>query len=460
MKVYIVKRVFRKGMLKVKKKIIAAVCVMSLLTMVSVPAGYAHATELNWSKVIYPGIYIEGIDVGGKKLEEAESLVKEKYETAALLKKIEIIANNKTYKIDFSKLQGKYNIHEVAAAAYSYGKEENIINRYRLIKSPEKKEFKLTLNYNSKHIDEVLDEMEKEVNQKALPAKITVVNDQIKIIPEVDGVSLLKDKLREAIISQIEGELTREAIKLEAPIEIIKPELTAEKLSSINNRVSSFSTAFATSTVNRINNIQLATKAISGTILMPGEIFSFNRTVGERTQARGYKEAGVIVGDKIESGIGGGICQVSSTLYNAMLRTNLPSVERRNHSLPLAYIGKGLDATVNWGNIDYKFKNTLAYPVYIEGHVENKRVYFNVYSSQELAKRTYKMVTEVIDVIEPKIKYIDNPDMNSGEEEVIKKPSTGYKVKVYRKTYENGKLINTEVVSSDTYRAVNGEIMR
>lgn len=447
-------------MIKLKKKTIIIASIMALLTMTSVPVGYAHATEESWSRVIYPGVYIEDIDLGGKTLQEAESLLSAKFQIPVIKKKINITANGRTYTIDFSELEAKYNIEKVAEAAFNYGKQENIINKYRLIKSPEKKEYKLAFSYDSKVIDEVLDKIEQEVKKEPSSAKISIIAGNIKITPEVKGSYLQKDKLREAIISNIDGEPVSETVNLEAPIEIVRPEITTEKLSAINNKVSSFSTAFATSTANRINNIELATKAINGTLLMPGETFSFNETVGERTKARGYKEAGVIIGDKIESGIGGGICQVSSTLYNAMLRAEVPSVERRNHSLPLAYIGKGLDATVDWGHIDYKFKNTLEYPVYIEGYVENKKVYFNVYSNVKLTEKTYEMVTEITDVIEPKVKYIDNPTMNKGEEKVIKKASAGYKVKAYRKTFANGKLIKTELISTDTYRAVNGEIMR
>lgn len=447
-------------MRKLKKKTIVFSSILVLVTMVSVPAGYAKATEKNWSGVIYPGVYIEDIDVSGKKLQEAESVVREKYEAPTLSKKINIKADNKTYTVDFNKLQISYNIEKTVDAAFSYGKNESFISRYKLIKSPERKEFKLQLTYNDKFIDELLDKIEKDVKREAVPAKISVKDGQMKITPEADGRTLKKDKLKEAIINVIEGKSASTAVDIDAPVEIVKPQITADRLSAINTKVSSFSTSFKTSIANRINNIELAAKSINGTLLMPGETFSFNETVGERTRARGYKEAGVIIGDKIESGLGGGICQVSSTLYNAVLRANLNSIERRNHSLPLGYVDKGLDATVDWGNIDYKFKNTLDYPIYIEGYVENKNVYFNVYSNSKLVGKTYEMVSEVTDILEPRIKYIDNPNMNKGEEKIIKKASSGYKVKVYRKSYENGKLLKTELISSDTYNAVSGEIMR
>jgi vancomycin resistance protein YoaR len=443
-----------------KKNVIITTAIIIALGITSIPVGYARATEQNWSNVVYPGVYIEDIDISGKQLLEVEQLIKEKYEKPVLSKRIEIETNGKTYVLDYEKLEAGFNIPEVTRAAFSYGKEENIIKRYKLIKAAEKKEFKLTFTYNTKPIDEIIESIEKDTSKAAVDAKISITNGNIKITPETNGAKLEKDKLKQAIIAQISDDAWEESIKINAPVEAVLPEITSDKLSNINSKISSFSTNFATSTANRINNIDLSTKAINGTLLMPGEIFSFNETVGERTKARGYKEAGVIIDNQIESGLGGGICQVSSTLYNALLKSSLKATQRTNHSLPLGYIGKGLDATVDWGNIDLKLKNTLNIPIYIEGYIENKNVCFNVYSSKDLTKKSYEMVTEIIDTIQPTIKYIDDPKRNEGETEVVKKASTGYKVKTYRKTFENGKLISTELISSDSYKVVNGEIIR
>jgi vancomycin resistance protein YoaR len=441
-----------------KKNVIMITAILVALGTTSIPVGYVSATGQNWSNVVYPGVYIEDIDVSGKELSQVEKLIEEKYEKPALSRKIEIQANDRTYVLDYGKLQVSYNASEVAKAAFSYGKEGNIIQKFRIIRAAEKKEFKLKFAYNPNPIDELIEEIEKDTNKAAVNASVTINKGDIKINPEVNGAKIEKDKLKQAIVGLLEGDASSESKRVLAPVEVIKPELTSEKLSAINSKVSSFSTNFSASAANRINNINLATKAINGTLLMPGESFSFNEIVGQRTVARGYREAGVIIDNQLDSGIGGGICQVSSTLYYAILKANLKATERRNHSLPLSYIGKGLDATVDWGNIDLKFTNTLEVPVYIEGYLENKNVYFNLYSSQELTKKTYEMITEVYNTVQPTVKYIDDPNLYEGQTEVVKKSSVGYKVKTYRKTFENGKLVNTELISSDNYKVVNGEI--
>jgi vancomycin resistance protein YoaR len=443
-----------------KKKWIISIIVMLGLVMASVPVGYVHATEVNWSNVVYPGVYIEDIDISGKELAEAERLIQKKYQQAVLLKKIHVQVEDRVYTLDYSTLEARYNISEVVEEAFNYGKTGSLLEKYRTIKSASKKEYKLDFDYNPKPIDEFVDRIAEEVKKSPSNASIVIKSGSIKITPEVNGVELQREKLKQYLIEQINGDVISENINIKAPLEVTKPELTEEKLSAINKRVSSFSTNFSTSIPNRINNIELATKFINGTLLLPGESFSFNETVGQRTVQRGFREAGVIIGDRIESGIGGGICQVSSTLYNAILKANLKASERLPHSLPLAYIGKGLDATVSWGSIDFRFTNTLNYPIYIEGYTRNGNVYFDMYSNEKITTRSYEITTDVYSTVQPSVKYIDDPNLNEGETKTVKQPSQGYKVKVYRKTYENGKLIKTELISDDYYRPVNGEIIR
>lgn len=432
-----------------------------LLLSILIAAIYGYSNLEEKSKgVISQGVYVANIDLSGKSPSEAEAVMKEKLGQPISSKKIIIEANDKNYLLEYSKLDVKYNINKVVEEAVSYGKEENTLGNIINRKTGRRKDFELQFTYNSKLVDELLEKIEIDSNKKSKDAKITIKGGKISIIPEVNGLKLQKDKLKGDIVAQINGDPTNQEVKVKAAFEVIKPKVTSEKLTVINSRTATYGTSFSTSTANRINNIELATKAINGTILMPGESFSFNETVGERTKARGYKEAGVIIGDKIESGLGGGICQVSSTLYNAILKANLKAVERRNHTLPLAYVPKGLDATVDWGHIDFKFKNTSNSPIYIEGYIKNKNVYFNIYSEKSKVKRSYEMATEVYATLQPSTKYVDDPNRNNGEVEVMKKGSIGYKVKVYRKTIESGKLLKTELISDDYYKVVDEEIIR
>ena len=194
------------------------------------------------------------------------------------------------------------------------------------------------------------------------------------------------------------------------------PSRTTEDMKKINFILSEFSTSFNSKVAGRSENISLAAKAIDGTILMPGEEFSFNKVVGQTTLARGYKNAPVIVDGEFVEGVGGGVCQVSTTLFNSVLRAGMTVTSRRNHSLPVAYVPKGTDAAVA-STLDFKFKNTLNNPIYLQAFVENSKIYFRIYGSQaddkevnisvkKLAERKYEMTRTVNGSIQDK--FISN----------------------------------------------------
>ena len=189
---------------------------------------------------------------------------------------------------------------------------------------------------------------------------------------------------------------------------------------------------------------------------MPGETFSFNDVVGPRTEEAGFQEAGTYVGNKVEPGIGGGICQVSTTLYRAVMRANIRSTERTNHSMAVGYALPGLDATVAYGYLEYKFTNPYDFPILIQGYTAGKVVTYNIYGdSSALQGKTYDMVNEILETLPPETKIIDDPTIDEGTEINEGGGMTGYKAKSYQVTYENGVEVNREKISTDTYNKVD-----
>jgi len=160
-----------------------------------------------------------------------------------------------------------------------------------------------------------------------------------------------------------------------------------------------YSTKFNSSQKERSYNISLSSNAIDGTILLPGDVFSFNEIVGPRSTSAGYKTAPVIFEGELVDGIGGGVCQVSSTIYNSVLKSQLGVVERVNHSIPSTYVPKGLDATVAYGFLDFKFKNTTDFPIYIESFVNKNILTVNIYGHQT-NNREVKLISKVDNVIQ------------------------------------------------------------
>lgn len=413
--------------------------------------------DKRWDNLIYPGVEVSGINLGGKTLNEAEELLSLKYINPLLHSKVNIVANDKTYILDNSELISNNNIKDAANQAFRFGKNLNPIKKSIVLQKGASKKYNIDFTYNENYIQESIKRISSDVNKKPLDASISDNNDTVKVNTDSNGYKLNEVKLEDDIKKEI-GSTYRSAVHIDAPIEKTSPEITADALSGVNTKIASYITDLSSSSPARTHNVELAAKSIDGKLIKPGEIFSFNQSVGERTKDRGFEEAPVVVGYSIESGIGGGICQVSSTLYNAILQTGIDSIERTPHTLPSSYVPVGLDSAVNWDDIDYKFKNTLDYPLYIQSYIENNNLYINIYSDASLTTRKYIITSNVYDIIQADTKIINTPDLKPGETSIVQKGSAGCKVKVQRSLYENGLLIKTETISDDVYMPVTNII--
>lgn len=237
------------------------------------------------------------------------------------------------------------------------------------------------------------------------------------------------------------------------PLKITIPEITLNDLGkeAFPQILGTFSTTYNTSNQNRITNLKLASEKIDGTIILPGETFSYNKVVGERTIAKGYKEAAVYAGGKVVDGIGGGICQLSSTLYNSVLYANLEITSRSNHRFLTSYVTAGRDATVSWGTIDFCFKNTRSYPIKITSEVKNGVVTTSIYGIKE--EKEYEVVIEskVTEVIPYSTKYVKDSTLKEDEEEIVQYGANGAKSETYKIVKYNGIVVSREQISSDIY---------
>ncbi|GAA0744573.1 VanW family protein [Clostridium oceanicum] len=438
-------------------KITKIFLVLVTLVLISLGGGYIYIKNevSKYNNLIYPSVYIENINLSSKSKTEAKNIMNKKFSNPIEKKNINIIDDGESYSLLYSKLKPKYDIDKAIDEAFDYGKNLKILDKYNIINKKETKKYKLSLSYDKKYLREFLNYVEKKINRNYENAKINVSNGNINITDDKKGKKLDKDKLNKMLESKIKSKSFSD-INIKAPVNESEAKITKNKLSVINKNVSNYTTNYGSiSSSERMNNIKIATDSINGTLLMPNDIFSFNKIVGPRTLKKGYKKAPVIVGTKAQPGLGGGICQVSSTLYNCILEANLKPVEREHHSIPSHYVELGRDATVNYGSIDLKFKNTLKYPIYIEGKTSNGNVNFNIYSNKSLNNISYKISSKVYDTITPKEKYIYDSSIPKGKIEITNNSSMGYKVKTYRNIIKNGKIIKKELVSDDFYRPVD-----
>ena len=246
------------------------------------------------------------------------------------------------------------------------------------------------------------------------------------------------------------------------PLKIIIPEKTIEDLGkeAFPDKLSSYTTRYDPTNWNRGNNIVLATQKIDGTIIMPGETFSYNQIVGERTIAAGYKEAGAYAGGKVVQDVGGGICQTSSTLYNTVLLANLEIVDRSNHQFLTSYVAAGKDATVNWGTLDFEFKNSRSYPIKIEASAKNGVCTMSMYGIKEETEYEVVIQSVVLSYIPYTTKYENDDTLKEGKEVVEQSGYTGCTSETYRILKLNGEVVSKTLVSKDTYDPMTRIIRR
>lgn len=285
-----------------------------------------------------------------------------------------------------------------------------------------------------------------------LPVDASYTTNPYVVYPSSNGLDFaISMEDAKAIISNQQDEYT-------IPLKITYPNVTTNQIGNeaFPDLLSQFSTSFTSSGYNRSNNIILSSAKLNGLVLMPGEEFSYNQAVGQRTKAAGFREAGAYSNGKVVQEVGGGICQVSSTLYNAVLYANLEIVERTNHYFNPGYVKAGLDATVSWGGPDFRFKNNRNYPIRIVTDTSGKKLKVYIYGLKTDDDCTVVLDPRYISSVPYKTTYQKDPSLATGETRVISSGSNGCKTATYKYVYDkNGTLISSECISRDTYSPHN-----
>lgn len=398
---------------------------------------------------IYEGISIAEIDLSNKTKEEALKTIKAKKEEEIREKSMKLIGREKEYNIALNDIGFDYEYEKAVDDAYKIARDGNIFQRYKKIKSLEqnKKDIELESFYNKEKIVEKSINIEKELNREVVNSEFDFNGGNPRASEEALGYQVDEKELS----AKIEDNIYK-LEDIEIPIETIKPTYTKDYYSKINGVIGSSSTSFKTSGAGRVQNIQLSTRAFNGKILHPGDSISYNSTVGPVSTAAGYRDAPVIVAGDLTPGVGGGICQTSTTLYNALLRADLTVTERSHHSIPSSYMEKGLDAVVAGNYLDLKFKNDFDYPIYISSRVVNRTVYFDIYGDRENRDYTIQMEPKIREVIPHKTKEVLKGGLAPGTRELVQAGRNGYKLTTYKHKIKNGKVFESKAISNDYYK--------
>lgn len=446
----------KKTMSKNKKLIIIIATIIVLIAGVTFGYFMSVKSEVDsWADKIYPGVQAYGIDLGGKTKEEAIDILNDQLISLIGNKIITVTVGDNTFELKYSDINPSVSVDETVEEALNYGKDNEMFEKKKIIENGVDYKVDTVLSYDEEKVKEFANSVNDQVKVDAVDAKISINGSNVSITPEVIGKHIDIDDLCNKIKESIDPDPEKvETVTVD--LQNYSPSITSADLSKITGVMSSYSSTFSTSDSGRVENLRIATGYINGTLLMPGEEFSYNDTIGPTTAERGYKEANTYVGSKIVPGYGGGVCQVSSTLYRAVIQANIRSTERRNHSMTVGYAQPGLDATVAAGYIDYKFVNTYDFPIYIQGYLSGNQVVFNVWGNKEaMGGKTYELVNEILETYTYGTEEVEDATLPEGTRVVTSSGSNGYKASAYLITYENGVQVNKELISTDVYSARN-----
>lgn len=405
--------------------------------------------------VICDGIYIGSIDVGGMSVEKATKKL-QKYVEEAKNEKVTVKVDDEKVTTTLEALGYSCDVDSFVEEAYNYGKTGDIIKRYKDQKDVEKKDvvYDLAFQLDKTKVEKFVNEECTVYDVPAKNASLKRVKGKFKIKKETNGREIVADETAEKIEKVIASQWVTGGIEIEAIMNDTTPKYDSNALEECKDVLGSYSTSFSSSGSERSQNLVNAARLIDGTILYPGETFSTAEHLVPFTQENGYRVAKAYANGQVVDSVGGGVCQAATTLYNALLKAELEIVERYNHSMIVAYVKPSMDAAISEGSKDLKFKNNTETPIYIEAYTANRCIYFTIYGKEtrDLENRTVEYQSEVLETIQPgedKVTY--DPSLPAGYETVTQSAHIGYKARLWKIVYENGKQVSKEQVNSSYY---------
>ena len=405
----------------------------------------------------YDGIVIDGVDVSGLSIDEATRRLAQKDEARRRDLSVTIVCEGRQWTLTADEMDYGSNYLSVARHAYQIGRGGSLEERYAAISQTrsENVSYSVSYGYDKTLLKAAVEAVASEMTVEAVDARVASFDPATRAFSFSGGKEGWRVDSEElyhrvaAAVNARDGASTVEAVR-----QRVKPNVTAQEMMDRYGEISSALTNASSSSGNRLSNIRLALSMINGKRVGPGETFSFNGTVGQRTTQRGFKLAGAYENGVNTEQVGGGICQVSTTLFNAAVKANMTLVERSPHSKPVAYVDKGKDAAVDWPGTDLKFRNDTSEPVYISAWLSNdKRVHVNIYGKKlegGMYIRVEAQTTKTISPGEDRISYTS--DLPAGETRVASAARYGYRAEAYKIYYNAaGQEVRRELLCKSSY---------
>lgn len=343
---------------------------------------YKEDAGTEQSQEIVKSVSVNDINLGGMTKDDAKSALEE-YASATLNRVLTVKIGSKTYKKTYEDLGYEFSINDTVQEAYSYGRSGNKIEDAKDIYGLNENNINLSKNINKNKTLAFVKELKSNVDKKTVNAKIYKSGTGLAVTSSAKGYVLDQEYACNTILNAINNQKTEVYLNIQTEM----PDYSSESLSKINKKLSSFTTKFNPEKKERSTNLAVACKKINGTVLMPGDVFSFNDVVGPRNAKNGFKNAIIFNNGQEEEGMGGGICQVSSTIFNTALLGGFKINSRRCHSLKVAYVPIGRDAMVSYGSSDFKFTNNTKNAVVIFAGISGNTLTAEIWGNTNAYKK-------------------------------------------------------------------------
>lgn len=398
------------------------------------------------------GIAISGLNVGNLTKNEAKTKLEERIQVM-LAQQVEFNVDQKDVPLQLGQMGYHFDLDHALAKAYQVGRVGNLIAKATSKwKARHGMTVELTGQWDDQQLIDSLNNNLGNFNKAACDASFTITSDnKMEIKPEEVGKAVDV----ETLVSQIKRLEVNKPETLKVSFKDSQPQLTAAQLENekVTGLLASYTTRFDPAEVGRTENVRIAAQALNGTVIKPGDVFSFNNVLGPRNEEQGYQEAYIVVNGEFVPGIGGGICQVSSTLYNTVLLAAMPIVERANHDLAISYVPLGQDATVAYPDLDLKFRNDSGGYLLIRSRVNTDHITIDLYGKANPDQAV--LITDHTESVIPagEQRVVDN-SLPKGSTTVKQQGQPGYIVATYRQIKNKGQIIKNELLAESTYKAL------
>ena len=402
--------------------------------------------------VIPNGVTIDGVDVGGMTVDEATNTISIKV-SSYMSDIITLATESGSVNVNADDLGVSWKNEDVVEEAVSAGRTGNLIKRYKEQTQLENGgiEYDVIFTADEKSIKNVLAENEEELNTEPVDYDLKLENGEFTVIEGTPGVEINVDESVEAVLEFVEYDWSAENTTVRLESEVSEPQGSEEELAKVKDVLGQFTTDYSSSAWGRAQNVANGCSKINGTLLYPGEEFSVYETVSPFDAENGYELAGSYENGTTVETYGGGICQVSTTLYNAVIRAELEVVERYCHSMIVSYVDPSADAAISGTYKDFKFVNNTDAPIYIEGYTSGGLITFKVYGEETRESgRVVSFESETTSTTEPTTEYQATSDA-IGYYSTVQSSHTGYTAVLWKVVTVNGVEVSREKFNSSTY---------